>query len=63
MLRSSTHTHEHAPSYYAATANQQLGLPVLQGEEQAVGSLVGSLLCCWKRIRSAGAPVAVMAVS
>lgn len=41
MLRSSTHTHEHAPSYYAATINQQLGLPVLQGEEQADVCIVG----------------------
>ncbi|HEC52132.1 hypothetical protein LCGC14_0180160 [marine sediment metagenome] len=41
MSASATHTHEHAPSYYAASANRQLSLPVLQGEEQADVCIIG----------------------
>ncbi|MEH6800318.1 MAG: FAD-binding oxidoreductase [Halopseudomonas sabulinigri] len=41
MSASATHTHEHAPSYYAASANRQLSLPVLQGEEHADVCIIG----------------------
>ena len=41
MSASATHTHEHAPSYYPASANRQLSLPVLQGEEQADVCIIG----------------------
>ncbi|WXL25625.1 FAD-binding oxidoreductase [Ectopseudomonas mendocina] len=35
------HTHQHAASYYAATANQQLGFPALRGEVRADVCIVG----------------------
>lgn len=41
MSVSATHTHQHAPSYYAASVNRQLSLPVLQGEELADVCIIG----------------------
>ncbi len=39
--RQPVHTEQHAPSYYAATANRQLAFPPLTGDEQADVCIVG----------------------